>query len=61
MGGNCTCTAGYSKCCSHVIALPYKVEFAGENRLIDPSRTERACSWNNSGNKDIQTGGYKIW
>ena len=52
--GYCTCTAGYSKCCNHVIALLYKIEFAGEHGFIDPSCTERACSWNNSSNKDIE-------
>jgi len=49
-----SCTAGYSKCSNHVIALLYKIEFAGEDGFIDPSCTERACSWNNSSNKDIQ-------
>ena len=46
---------------NHVVALLYKLEFAGENGFIDPSCTERACSWNNSINKDIETRGYKIW
>ena len=52
--GYCTCTAGYSKCCNHLIALLYKIEFAGEHWFIDLSCIERACSWNNSSNKDIQ-------
>ena len=46
--------AGYSKCCNYVIVLLFKIEFAGEHGFIDPSCTERACSWNNCSNKDIQ-------
>ena len=38
MGGYCTCTAGYSKCCYLVIAaILYKIELAGEHGFIDPS------------------------
>ena len=32
--GYCTCKAGCSKCCNHVIALLYKIKFAGEHRPI---------------------------
>ena len=49
--GYCTCTAVYSKCCNHVIALLYKIELAGGHGFIDPSCTERACSWNNFSNR----------
>ena len=35
------------------ILYPY-TEFAGEHGFLYSSCTERACSWNNSSNKDIQ-------
>ena len=42
--GYCSCTAGYSKCCNHVIAVLYKVEFANEKGLTDPACTDQTYS-----------------
>lgn len=50
----CSCTAGLSTCCNHVIAALYKVEFANIKGVNDPACTEKACAWNNSGKKDVQ-------
>lgn len=44
----CTCTAGHSKCCNHVAAVLYKVEFANEKGITDPACTDEACMWNAS-------------
>ena len=46
MTGYCTCTAGLSSCCNHIAAVLYKIVFANENGLIEPSCTEQLCSWN---------------
>lgn len=54
LGAYCSCTAGYSQCCNHVIALLYKVEFANQKGFTDPSCTDKACVWNNTSKKDIQ-------
>ena len=51
--GYCSCTAGYSKCCNHVIAVLYKVEYANQHGLTNPSCTDVACYWNSSSKKDI--------
>ncbi len=50
----CTCTAGYSEFCNHVIVLLYKVEYAKSKSLVDPSCTEIACSWNKCTEIDIE-------
>lgn len=49
----CSCTAGYSKCCNHVVAVLYKVEYANEKGYTSPSCTDQACAWNKS-TKDIE-------
>ena len=51
--GYCNCTAGYSKCCNHVIALLYKIEFANQKGYTDPACTDQACVWNKA-SRDIQ-------
>ena len=51
--GYCSCTAGYSKCCNHLIAVLYKVEYANQHGLTNPSCTEVACYWNSSSKNDI--------
>ena len=48
----CTCTAGFSKCCNHVVAALYKVKFAVENFDMETC-TDNTCTWNSS-SKDVQ-------
>ena len=43
-----TCTAGFSSCCNHVVAALYKIEYANEKGLTNPTCTEQLCSWNSS-------------
>jgi len=43
----CLCTAGFSNCCNHVIAVLYKLQFAVDNGYTNPSCTEIPCSFNN--------------
>ena len=40
----CTCTAGFSSCCNHVVAALYKIEYANEKGLTNPTCTEQLCS-----------------
>ena len=52
--GYCSCTAGLSKCCNHLIAVLYKVEYANTHELTNPACTDVPCSWNNKGNADVE-------
>lgn len=52
--GYCSCTAGYSKCCNHIIAVIYKVKFANQKGYTDPACTDQPCVWNKS-SRDIQS------
>ena len=52
--GYCSCTAGYSQCCNHLIAVLYKVEYANQHGLTNPSCTEVACYWNSASKNDIE-------
>ena len=45
---HCSCTAGMSQCCNHIVAALYKIEFANENGLTSPLCTEESCKWNTS-------------
>jgi len=54
LGGYCGCTAGYSKCCNHIIAVLYKVDFANQKGYSNPSCTEVACYWNETSRKDVK-------
>ena len=54
----CTCTAGFSSCCKHVVAAVYKVEYANEKGLTNPTCTKQLCSWNSS-SKEITPGKVK--
>ena len=49
----CTCTAGLCRCCNHVVAALYKIEYANEKGLTKPTCTEIPCAWNSS-NKNPQ-------
>ena len=42
----CSCTAGYSQSCNHVMALLYKVEHAVSVGLTNPSCISVPCRWN---------------
>ena len=49
--GFCTCTAGQSKCCNHIAAVLYKIEFANEKGIKNPACTDQICIWNSSAKK----------
>ena len=50
----CSCTAGNSQTCNHVIAACYKIEYAITNHMNKPACTSEACEWNKSGRKGIK-------
>ena len=54
----CTCTAGFSSCCKHVVAAVYKVEYANEKGLTNPTCTKQLSPWNSS-SKEITPGKVK--
>ncbi|XP_068690180.1 uncharacterized protein [Montipora foliosa] len=54
--GWCTCIAGTSATCNHIIALLYKVNFAVQSGYTDPACTSVPCGWNHSTRKDVQPG-----
>lgn len=43
-----SCTAGHSKCCNHISAVLFKIEYANEKRLTNPACTDESCQWNSS-------------
>ena len=49
----CSCMAGSSACCNHVIATLYNVECATNHRYNDLSCTPMPCKWNQSTKKEI--------
>lgn len=44
----CSCMAGASGCCNHVIAAMYKVEYACIQGFCSPACTSIPCGWNKS-------------
>ena len=44
----CSCMAGASRCCNHVIAALYKLEYANTNGYCTPACTSVPCGWNKS-------------
>ena len=54
--GWCTCIAGTSATCNHIIASLYKVEYAFTHGHTDPSCTSLPCGWNVSTRSDVQPG-----
>ena len=54
----CSCMAGTSACCNHIIATLYKVEYAHREGYIDPSCTSIPCGWNAGTKKEVS--GRKI-
>lgn len=54
--GWCTCIAGTSATCNHIIASLYKVEYAFTHGHTDPSCTSVPCGWNVSTRRDVLPG-----
>eukprot|EP00795_Rhopilema_esculentum_P009831 gene9831-18406_t len=50
----CSCMAGASRCCNHVIAALYKVEYANMNEFLSPSCTSMPCAWNQATKTTIE-------
>ena len=50
----CSCMAGASRCCNHIIATLYKIEYANSNSFCSPSCTSMPCGWNQSTKKVIE-------
>ena len=46
--GFCTCTAGHSRCCNHIAAVLYKLNYANEKGYTNPACTDEVCNWNSS-------------
>ena len=51
---NYSCTAGFGECSNHVVAIPYKVECANSQGLVDQACTAVACAWNKSAEKEVE-------
>ncbi|XP_066023281.1 uncharacterized protein [Pocillopora verrucosa] len=50
----CTCTAGMSGSCIHVMALLFRIEAANRNGMTNPACTSKECVWNVPiGNKTV--------
>ena len=54
----CSCMAGASMCCSHIIASLYKVGCANSNSFCSPSCTSIPCRWNQSTKKSMNLKGF---
>ena len=50
----CFCMTRASRCCNHVIALLYKVEYANANNFCSPACTSIPCDWNKSTKKIVE-------
>ena len=50
----CFCMTGASRCCNHVIAVLYKVEYANANNFCSPALISMPCDWNKSTKKIIE-------
>ena len=50
----CSFMAGTSQSCNHVIAVLYKIDYALQKGLLNPSCTSTSCSWNKSTKRDIE-------
>ena len=50
----CSCTAGLSQCCNHVIGVLYKVEYAVTQGLTNPTCTEVKCKLNDRSTRVIK-------
>ena len=50
----CSCMAGTSQSCNHVIVVLYKIDYALQTDLLNLSFTSTSCSWNKSTKLDIE-------
>ena len=50
----CSCMAGSSRCCNHVIATLYKMEYANTHGYCSPACTSVPCGWNKSTKRSIE-------
>ena len=50
----CSCTAGNSQSCNHVMALLYKVEHAVSMGFANPSCTSVPCRWNDCTFREVE-------
>ena len=46
--------ASTNQSCNHVIAVIYKIDYALQKDLLNPSCTSTSCSWNKSAKRDIE-------
>ena len=54
LSADCSCMAGASECCNHVIVVLYKIQYANAKGFTSPACTETACQWNRSSKKEIE-------
>ena len=54
MCGWCTCIAGTSATCNHMIAVLHKVDYTVQNGYNNPACTSIPCDWNQSTRKDVE-------
>ena len=50
----CSCTAGLSQCCNHVIAVLYKIEYAVSQGFTRPTCTETKSKFNDRSTKIVK-------
>lgn len=50
----CACTAGLSRCCNHVIAVLYKIEYAVSQGMTNPTCTDVKCRFNDRSKRVIK-------
>ena len=49
----CTCVAGSSLCCNHIIALMYKLNYAYKKDFVNPLFTSLPEGWNKGTRKEV--------
>ena len=54
MSAWCSCTAGFSQSCNHVMALLYKVEHAVAQGYTNPACTSIPCRWNDCSFREVE-------
>ena len=50
----CSCMAGTSQSCNHVIAVMYKIDYAYQKGYLNKTYTGIPCNWNQGTKKDVQ-------
>ena len=51
---SCSCMAGASQSCNHVIVALYKIDYELQKDLLNQSCTSTSCSWDKSTKHDIE-------